>query len=335
VRILIALFTVIGAGAATGDVAQSIAPMLPGIVVSGRKSESEAAPRGRIVCDLREILPSEAPVAVTTPTRPNRPLRSPPESAVWMMFGGLSSRQERLFVARMTEDFLFDSDTPEFRAAFPSGMTREDERAFASHLLHGGKQGPDGRPLPIAVGVDTLVRPMASVSIDSTGTKALVVLDRLHVRFRMIDGTVFELSDTRNEFELVSDEYGWKVRRWREVSSPPRADEPTDPRADADRDSTSAVRDSLRAALPTRLALTAYASRGRNALVFDLALPRAGGVLELFDVMGRRVTQRSLSDLPAGRHTLTLEGARYPSGVYWARLRQTNATATSKLVWAR
>jgi hypothetical protein len=271
-------------------------------------------------------------VASTAAPRPSRPLRSPPESAVWVMFGGLASHHEWTYVAQMTDDFLFDSDNPEFRAAFPSGMTREDERAFASHLLNGGKRGVDGRPLPIAIGVDTLVRPMASVSIDSSGTKARVVMDRVHVRFRMSDGSVFELSDARNEMELVLGEESWKVRRWRETSHPAPADETV-----TKVDSTTGVpgRDSLQAVLPTRLALMAYASRGKNALAFDLALPRAGGVLELFDVMGRRVTQRSLSDLPAGRHTLMLEGARYPSGVYWARLRQTNATATSKLVWAR
>lgn len=251
-------------------------------------------------------------------------------AAIWEMLAGLSAREPAIYVGSMSEDFRFDSDDPDFRAAYPNGMSRSDELSFAIHILRGGGHGADGATLPAAVGVQVSAGPMGTCA-ESAG-RATIVLEHLRVRFRMADGTSLDLAETRNTFELVSTDAGWKIARWSETHA------------------AKAVADSLAARLaraehatdvapadapPERLALAVRADAGQGALVFDLALPSRGGMLEMFDVMGRRVSQRDLSDLRPGRRTVALDGTVYPAGVYWARLRQDAATATARVVWAK
>ena len=86
---------------------------------------------------------------------------------------------------------------------------------------------------------------------------------------------------------------------------------------------------------PTRLELAVRPDGAHSALVFDVAMPRPGGTLEVFDVMGRRVALRDLSDLGVGRHRIAMDAASLGAGVYFARVRQDEGAATTRIVWAR
>src|SRR5262249_52636692 len=146
-----------------------------------------------------------------------------------------------------------------------------------------------------------------------------IVLDHLRVVVLLSDSTTLDIGETRNEFRLAKTNEGWRITRWIESHAAPAS-------ADSlgERLARAAGPLSGSAVVPpsAQLALTARQDRGRAAIVFDLVLPARGGALELFDVMGRRVMQQDLDDLPPGRHTVAYDGAKYPVGIYWARLRQ-------------
>ena len=61
-----------------------------------------------------------------------------------------------------------------------------------------------------------------------------------------------------------------------------------------------------------------------KGLRVELVLPTgADARLQLLDVSGRRVLEREVGSLGAGRHTLNLaEGRRVVPGIYWLRLVQ-------------
>lgn len=253
-------------------------------------------------------------------------------ATIWEMLAGLAARDPMVYVTAMSEDFRFDSDDPDFRAAYPNGMSRSDELSFATHILVGGAHGADGVALPAAIAVQVSAGPMVAGAAAGSGGRATIVLDHLHVRFRMSDGTNMDLSETRNTFELVSTEAGWKISRWSETHAGKAV---ADSLAARLAKAELAGADSPADALPAQLALAVHRDAGHGALVFELSLPARGGMLEMFDVMGRRVSQRDLSDLRPGRRTVALDGTVYPAGVYWARLRQDAATATARVVWTR
>ncbi len=296
------------------------------------------APEGQL--QARCCAPAALRVAVPLPAQPlagaiGEPQRvgAGPLAAVRAMLRAFGAKSGPGFVGMMSEDFVFDSDDPEFRARYPNGMTREDERSFAERLFQGGGRGPDGQPLPVATRVYISVGPMTVEPFDPTRAPARVVLKHLDARIELSDGSVLELGDADHTMDLVLTEAGWRVRRWHERRASPLT------QAHQDRsDSTASAggeRDPAEGELPARLALAARVDRANRAMVFDLALPRAGGELELFDVMGRRVARHDLAEARRGHHTLTLDGGRFRAGVYWARLRQDDVAATAKLVWAR
>ena len=83
----------------------------------------------------------------------------------------------------------------------------------------------------------------------------------------------------------------------------------------------------------------ALSLRARSApggrLRLEFVLPAAGAVrAQVYDARGRRVGGRDLGALPAGSHALDLDGAPLVPGIYWVRLAQGGATATSKAVIA-
>src|SRR5207245_2383953 len=59
------------------------------------------------------------------------------EAVVWFMFDRLEHRDVEGYVAGMSDDFRFDSNDAGFSAAWPAGMSRNDEQAFATHLFQG------------------------------------------------------------------------------------------------------------------------------------------------------------------------------------------------------
>ncbi len=88
--------------------------------------------------------------------------------------------------------------------------------------------------------------------------------------------------------------------------------------------------------LPHDPSLAVYPNPFNPTTRIVLELPRAGRVtLELYDVTGRHV-QTLLDEVKAaGAHTVSVDGATLPSGVYFARLQANKATLTKKLLLLR
>ncbi|PYM05362.1 MAG: hypothetical protein DMD82_11310 [Candidatus Rokuibacteriota bacterium] len=64
--------------------------------------------------------------------------------------------------------------------------------------------------------------------------------------------------------------------------------------------------------------------------------PAGTSSLELIDISGRRVAQREVGSLGAGRHAVVLaNGARIPPGVYVVRLGQGTNVGTARAVVMR
>ncbi len=88
--------------------------------------------------------------------------------------------------------------------------------------------------------------------------------------------------------------------------------------------------------LPYRFALAGArpnpASRRDLNVAFSLAQPGAA-TLELYDVNGRRVAERSSSGLAAGEHTLRMgDSPGLAAGIYWLRLSQGTQRTTARVV---
>jgi len=86
----------------------------------------------------------------------------------------------------------------------------------------------------------------------------------------------------------------------------------------------------------TTLALAITPNPSAGALTTRFSLPRAGDTrLELMDLQGRRVVDRALGLLTAGPHTVPLDGARLPAGLYWVRLRHPDVKAAARVIIVR
>ena len=74
---------------------------------------------------------------------------------------------------------------------------------------------------------------------------------------------------------------------------------------------------------------------------FEYGLPRSSDVdIEVFDVKGRRVFKKRISKAPMGWNSFMFEGrdergAPLASGVYFYRVRTSNAVQTKKMVIVR
>jgi hypothetical protein len=259
----------------------------------------------------------------------NDPLFGPsvtgPDDVVWRMLIMFAEESAADYVSWMTDDFLFLSNDPDFAARFPCGMSRADEDSFSTHLFEGGGRGPGGELLPTASRIVLDAGPMNPSNTLVKGGEASVRVDWCHVRAMLSNGDTLDFGHTQSDFDLVLTNLGWRVRRWIETvlpaSSPARRlEEPaTSPPGDR----------------PLALTLQGHGQPRRGVLRFDLVLPEAGGAFEIFDVMGRRIARRDLSELPPGRHTIALDGGAIPRGVYWARVRQSQATAMAKVIWVK
>jgi hypothetical protein len=271
---------------------------------------------------------------------------------VWSLIEGFRSRSPEAYVAMMSDDYRFDSDDPAFIAAYPSGMNKSDELSFARHLFEGGARGPGGCQLPTASKVLLPSCAVLTGSVSPGGDTAHAVLDHYVVRVVLTNGDTLAVGASRSQLDLVPTPNGWRICRWREWLREPSAEEAMKQRlASAEvssaREAPAASMVPTRApargamalpadfATPTRLGLMGEPDAGHSALVFDITMPKPGGVLEVFDVMGRRVALRDLSDLGVGRHRIVMDAASIDSGVYFARVRQESGVATARIVWAR
>lgn len=86
--------------------------------------------------------------------------------------------------------------------------------------------------------------------------------------------------------------------------------------------------------VPTNLRLALEGFQPNPAvkdLMVSFTLPAdAAATLELIDVSGRRLLARDLRGLPPGRHTLRLDEARPPAGIYFIRLTQKDQSVTAR-----
>lgn len=266
------------------------------------------------------------PDAAAAIARAHRESNGRPESAVWTLIDAFERMDIDGYLAALAEGYHFDSDDPSFRAAVPQGFDTAGERAFLTHLFRGGGHAPDGSDLPVAVRVEETLGPMR-VSIErGNGARATAHIEHLRVQLTFADGSTTELGDTDNELELVLGESGWRVRRWHEKTTHGEPDAGLAHAAKGERPASTVD-------IPARLAMSARGEPATGLMRFDVALPSAGGTLELFDVMGRRLKERDLATFAPGRHVVTFDAIAIPAGVYWARVRQGGEAASARVVW--
>jgi hypothetical protein len=247
-----------------------------------------------------------------------------PEVALYTLFHAFEQRDPGGWVDGLSVDYFFDSDDPDFHSAHPKGFGREDELAFATHLF---REPPfrAGRRLPVATNVSELIGPMHVRIIAGDRTHATALVEHYVVGLTFDDGSGASLGATRNQFDLELQDGRWWITRWLEHVEV--AGEP-------DSDAVVATRPGVTdAASRPRLALAIHADPAANRIVCSLTLPRAGGSLELYDAMGRRMLHRNLDRLAAGRGTFTITAPGIPSGIYWAQVRQGGESVSARVSW--
>jgi hypothetical protein len=257
---------------------------------------------------------------------------SGPEAVLYALFDRFENRDPDGWIASMSSDYLFESDDPAFHSSHPHGMSRDDELAFATHLFRGvARRGRPGSPLPIAIQVAEEVGPLRVTVLSADGTRVRALAEHLVVALRFADGTSVDLGATRNEFTVQLEDGRWWITRWQETSESGEPDAVAAPGA-AGPVARPGVTD---AAPPLRLALAVRGEPVSNRIVLSLMLPRSGGAVELYDVMGRRILRRDLDGVAAGSSTLEIPADGVPAGIYWARVHQVGESVSARLVWTR
>ena len=265
--------------------------------------------------------------------------------AVIAMIDAFTRRSYAEYAAWFAPDYVFVSSDPTVRAAHPQGMSREDELEFARVLFRDGLTPSLGIALPHALRIRMSHGKMRITGPVPSDTSTWVIIEALRAQIEMSDGSLFDTGEAHHELSLVATSADWRIRRWIES----RRDEPAVAAGTvavvSQAADSSAVVDSTAAAakaqvitnpmLPTRLDLYPLTANSRNGLAFSIALPNPDGMLEMFDVQGRRVVHLDLAGLRPGNHRIALESGSIPSGVYWARLRQATASVTARVVWVR
>jgi hypothetical protein len=224
-----------------------------------------------------------------------------------------------------------------FAEAEPERLARAEPPPIGPHLRLSAVE--DGRRLAHSFrpasrdGGDWELEVTATPSLLETGPLAVrIALDELGVRPADFDLHVLDLDRTAPvvledgtfELELRADR---PVRRLRLIAG-------TDAYADAARDGVplEPLDFALAPAYPNPFA-------GSATLAYDVA-ERTDVVLDVFDILGRRVAVLADGVHDAGRYTVqwdgrTAGGARAANGVYLYRLRAGSFTATHKVVLLR
>lgn len=257
-----------------------------------------------------------------------------PASAVQQLFAAYALRDRGLCGAILTHDFLFTSDDPAFAAAWPNGMTREDEQRFIEHLANGVTK--DGHTLPPVNGIAIAIGSM-DVAIAADGLHAHVVAHDVQSRMTTAEGMLME-SDEDLTFELVRVVAlevherplaigSWRVRRWDERTLA------SDAAPNAAAVAAAAI---SRDEAPVRLAMQRVSGPREWPVRLELAIPRgAEAELEVFDVAGRVILDRRLPPAGSSSVAFTLDDRSMAAGVYFARARAAGQVVTSKLVVLR
>ena len=139
------------------------------------------------------------------------------EALAWLDV--LESTYERgetdAFVALLTPNYVFQSPDRDILRRFPSGFSREDERASHARLFTGGTSW-DGRTLPRALAVDVEFLD-ADVCPDpehpGDAGHAVIHVRRACLSIRFADATAMR-DEAPHAFWLVRTDEGWRCRRW-------------------------------------------------------------------------------------------------------------------------
>ncbi len=85
--------------------------------------------------------------------------------------------------------------------------------------------------------------------------------------------------------------------------------------------------------LPAEFALEQnYPNPFNPMTIIAFALPKSGPVsLDLFNVLGQKVSTLVEGDFPAGQHEIEFDASGYPSGIYFYRLRNDSDRLTKKM----
>ncbi|MFN8588138.1 MAG: hypothetical protein U0704_10100 [Candidatus Eisenbacteria bacterium] len=286
--------------------------------VNPRRADSAATPVTRGCCGMLHYRCGSYPSP-----------ESDPIPVVRAMFAAFQQRDPGGWVEGMASDYRFDSDDPAFRLAHPDGFTRCDEYAFARHLFRGGGEPPGGRRRPIVTRVDAPVGAVLLTLLALGEHRATVLVEGYAYTLRFDDGSRVQVSGTVNTLELILRDGAWRVLAWHEHVPAAGASAAANPAADS---AATATQTASADDVPARLAIRPRGIANGSVLAFELDLPRRGGVLELFDVMGRRITRRDLDALLPGVRRIELPASGIPTGTYWARVQQGGTMATTRIV---
>lgn len=276
-------------------------------------------------------------------------LPATPVETVERLFAAFAARQVDAYMALLADEYRFASDDPSFAAAFPDGITREVERETLLRLfgLVGREPG-----LPFVRSVTLSLGPIeAEAGWAPPGRGVRVFARRVDGELRLSDGSTARLGGSVFEFEVVMVPTPHTVRGARPAAPGLAATAPTpiwrirrafewglDPVAApvATADSAGAAPESARAVPPLRLAIRALGPGAGADGTLELTLTsREPARLEWFDVQGRRCAEEPIAEPAPGSRRVAGPAGRLASGVYWARLRQGRADATTRVVVLR
>jgi hypothetical protein len=296
--------------------------------------------------------PAAAPAAGTTPD-PGRPAATTPTQSVQALAGALSQRSLEALEGLLTADFHFTTTDAEMAARIQiQEIGRERELWIASNLFFGLKR--DGKVVipaadTIVVTADGFRENADPEHPDSTGHFRVVAVSRFSFDIRTPGAMELQALPALQVFHVVrgdaavlaagqsADSTRWYVRRWLEDLDALAA---ALGEVDGDcgqADSAAATR--VRTALAPTLPLVIHPLGNPACPTLDLAcdLPAAGpALIEVFDAMGRRLTNRELDVAAPG--TIKIQagaGVRLAPGAYWVRLTQAARSSTRMVVVAR
>ena len=76
-----------------------------------------------------------------------------------------------------------------------------------------------------------------------------------------------------------------------------------------------------------------YPNPFNPSTVIEFSLPTADNVkLNVYNILGQEIEVLASGPMTAGRHEVTFNGDRFPSGIYFYRLRSTSGTETRKMI---
>jgi len=267
-------------------------------------------------------------------------LASPPPSAsdaVRALADAYSRRSLPALDSLLTADFRFHaSEGDSAGTAYLDGLPRADELAGARAMFEGDARAGAPRADSIQVAPGTLDEGPDPEHADSSTTYRLVVAHGFQLRLTLGTGEHamhVQAGDALQIFHVVrgdvallapgqtSDAHRWYLRRWLEDMTAVRM---SLGRIEGDCGGGAAAAAAPPAAPSGRIGLRVQTAPLCPSLRLLCDLPGAGpATIEVFDVTGRRLVQRTLAATAPGTQLIEAgEGRHFDPGVYWVTLRQ-------------